>query len=160
MPVRVPLSFRRVVLLAGPLRFRLRRWRFDALRRQIEIAVESADRQTIKEYMGNAAVFVIASSADFKPAEKLLAFAAQRPRDSRLSTISWRSWPPCDYGESTTTKHPVGFVTGITKPLTQHNPVLNIMQRILSRVPFGRRPRISRWPMAPCLKFRCAKPLE
>ena len=94
------------------------------MRRQIEIAVESADRQTIKEYMGNAAVFVIASSADFKPAEKLLAFAAQRPRDSRLSTISWRSWPPCDYGESTNTKHPVGFVTGITKPLTQHNPVL------------------------------------
>ena len=95
------------------------------MRRQIEIAVESADRQTIKEYMGNAAVFVIASSADFKPAEKLLAFAAQRSRDSRLPTISWRSWPPCDYGESTTTKHPVGFVTGITKPLTQHNPVLN-----------------------------------
>ena len=125
MPLGVLLSFRRAVLLAGPLRFRLRRRRFDALRRQIEIAVESADRQTIKEYMGNAAVFVIASSADFKPAEKLLAFAAQRPRDSRLPTISWRSWPPCDYGESTTTKHPVGFVTGITKPLTQHNPVLN-----------------------------------
>ena len=82
--------------------------------------------------MGNAAVFVIASSADFKPAEKLLAFAAQRPRDSRLPTISWRSWPPCDYGESTTTKHPVGFVTGITKPLTQHNPVLGIMQSIFS----------------------------
>jgi hypothetical protein len=112
------------------------------LRRQIEIAVESADRQTIKEYMGNAAVFVIASSADFNPAEKLLAFAAQRPRDSRLPTISWRSWPPCDYGESTTTKHPVGFVTGITKPLTQHNPVLNIMQRILSRVPCSKKPQI------------------
>ena len=87
MPVRVPLSFRRVVLLAGPLRFRfrLRRWRFDALRRQIEIAVESADRQTIKEYMGNAAVFVIASSADFKPAEKLLAFAAQAPARFKAS---------------------------------------------------------------------------
>ena len=91
MPLGVLLSFRRAVLLAGPLRFRLRRRRFDALRRQIEIAVESADRQTIKEYMGNAAVFIIASSADFKPAEKLLAFAAQRPRDSRLPTISWRS---------------------------------------------------------------------
>jgi len=48
VPFRVLLSFRRVVLLAGPLRFRLRRWRFDALRRQIEIAVESADRPTIK----------------------------------------------------------------------------------------------------------------
>jgi len=82
--------------------------------------------------MGNAAVFVIARSADFKPAEKLLAFAAQRPRDSRLPTISWRSWPPCDYGESTTTKHPVGFVTGITKPLTQHNPVLNIRPALRS----------------------------
>ena len=43
---------------------------------------------------------------------------------------------------------------------TRHSPELGIMQRILSRVPCSKRPQIRMPPMAPCLKFRCAKPLE
>ena len=35
-----------------------------------------------------------------------------------------------------------------------------IMQRILSRVPCSKRLQIRIPPMAPCLKFRCDKPLE
>ena len=34
------------------------------------------------------------------------------------------------------------------------------MQRILSRVPSRKGGRYEKLAMAPCLKFRCAKPLE
>src|SRR5260370_31780772 len=37
---------------------------------------------------------------------------------------------------------------------------LGIVQRILSRVPSSEMPQICTPSMAPCLKFRCAKPLE
>jgi len=37
---------------------------------------------------------------------------------------------------------------------------VSTMQRILGRVPFSKGPQIRVPPVAPCLKFRCAKPLE
>src|SRR5258708_18700317 len=43
---------------------------------------------------------------------------------------------------------------------TRHSPELGIVQRILSRVPSSEMPQICTPSMAPCLKFRCAKPLE
>jgi hypothetical protein len=48
---------------------------------------------------------------------------------------------------------PLSFTRG-----TRHNPALGIMQRILSRVPYTKRPQMRASLMAPCLKFHCAKP--
>ena len=42
----------------------------------------------------------------------------------------------------------------------ERNGELSIMQRILSRVPGLQNSRLTTEQTAPCLKFRCAKPLQ